>query len=95
MRDVLPVWSATVLAVPLGAGEADYLRQLAPIDRVIPAVLGCDRHVPSLSHVLLGGNQNGVLRLGYAGMIDTMPDIVPVIDRVDAVGSSLELGPSL
>ena len=56
MRDVLPVRAAAMLAAALGAGEADDMRELAPVDGVEPAVLGSDRHKQSLIHPPLGGN---------------------------------------
>lgn len=61
MRDVLPVRAAAALAAALGSGEADQVRQLAPVDRVEPAVLRRDRHGWSVSPTPHGSNPD-VLR---------------------------------
>ena len=63
VRDILPVWAATVLTAALGTREADHLGQLAPVDRVKPAVLRSDRHGLSLSHDLGRGNPYVRLRI--------------------------------
>ena len=44
------MWSAASLALGTGAIEPNHVRQLPPIDRVEPAVLGSDRHDDSMSH---------------------------------------------
>jgi hypothetical protein len=44
VRDTLKVWPLAALAARLSAAKADCLRQLRPVDRVKPAVLGTDRH---------------------------------------------------
>ena len=46
MHDVATVRPAAMLALPLGAVEADQRGQLAPVDRVEPAMFACDRHDP-------------------------------------------------
>jgi len=44
MRDEAQMWPRTSLAARTGTLETDRVRQLLPIDRVKPAVLGADRH---------------------------------------------------
>ncbi len=39
-----------MLAASLGAAEADEVGQLAPVDRVEPAMFTRDRHNPILNH---------------------------------------------
>lgn len=45
MHDVAPVRPSAMLALPLGAVEADQRGQLTPVDRVEPAMFARDRHV--------------------------------------------------
>jgi len=49
MDDAAQMRPAAPLALGTGAIEPDRLRQLQPIDRVKPAVLGADRHDDSMS----------------------------------------------
>ena len=50
MRDEAQMRPRTSLAARTGTIETDRIRQLLPIDRVKPAVLGADRHDDSMSH---------------------------------------------
>ena len=50
MQHVAAVRATAMLAAPLGAAEADKGRQLAPVDRVKPAMFARDRHDDSMSH---------------------------------------------
>ena len=56
VRDVLAVGAAAVLAAALSPGEADDIREFAPVDGIKPAVLGRDRHDQSLSPAPRRGN---------------------------------------
>src|SRR3712207_8889768 len=55
-RDVLAVRAAAALAAALGPSEPDDLRELTPVDGIVPAVLGRDRHEVSLKHAPVRGN---------------------------------------
>ena len=51
VENVLPVRTPAMLAAPLGTGEPDKVGQLAPIDRVEPAMFACNRHRKALIRV--------------------------------------------
>jgi hypothetical protein len=44
MRDEAQMWPRASLTTRTGTIETDRIRQLLPIDRVKPAVLGADQH---------------------------------------------------
>ena len=44
VQNLVPVWPAAALAPAFGTAEPDRRRQLAPVDRVEPAVAGEDGH---------------------------------------------------
>ena len=48
VQDHAPVWPAAGLAPTFGTAEADRGRQLAPVDRIEPAVVPADRHGENL-----------------------------------------------
>lgn len=46
MDDLASVGPPAMLAASLSAAEADQRRQFAPVDRIKPAMVACDRHGP-------------------------------------------------
>nr|GFD40894.1 hypothetical protein [Tanacetum cinerariifolium] len=51
VQHVAAVWATAMLATPFGAAEADDGRQLAPINRIEPAMFARDRHDDSMSQL--------------------------------------------
>ncbi len=85
-----------VLAARAGPIEPDHVRQLAPVDRVKPAVFRADRHLDSMSQPMAERKQNllGLFMVCYVtvprGAYCQFFVPMPVIVRGDT-GNSLEI----